>query len=66
MSPTFKVGTKVIVDVTDEGIVKPETAEERGFRFPYSEQELLAGMTPEKSHADETLTSPQHRLHPGA
>ena len=64
--PRFKVGTKVIVDVTDEGItVKPATAEERGFRFPYSEQELLAGMTSEKAHADETLTSPQHCPQPG-
>lgn len=51
--PKFKVGTKVIVDVTDEGItVKPATREERGFRFPYSEHELLAEMTPEKAHAD--------------
>lgn len=51
--PKFKVGTKVIVDVTDEGFtVKPATPEEKGFCFPYSEQVLLADMTPEKVHAD--------------
>ncbi|MCY3758342.1 MAG: hypothetical protein OXG96_11525 [Acidobacteria bacterium] len=51
--PRFKVGTKVIVDVTDEGFtVKPATPEERGFRFPYSEQALLAEMTPETAHVD--------------
>lgn len=51
--PKFKVGTKVIVDVTDEGFtVKPAPPEGRGFRFPFSEEALLAGMTPEKAHAD--------------
>lgn len=52
--PKFEAGTKVIVDVTDEGfMVKPATRKKDSFRLPYTESELLAGLTPEKAHADE-------------
>ena len=52
--PKFEAGSKVIVDVTDEGfMVKPATRRKDGFRFPYTESELLADLTPEKVHADE-------------
>ena len=55
--PEFEVGTKVVVDVTDEGfMVKPATGSKDRFQFPYSESELLAGMTPELAHADELAT----------
>lgn len=37
--------------------VNPTVLKVSAFRFPYSERELLANMTPEKSHADE-LASP--------
>lgn len=51
--PQFKAGTKVTVDVTEEGmIVKPAVQEKNTFRFPYTEKELLAEITPEKAHAD--------------
>lgn len=52
--PKFKAGTKVVVDVTNEGfLVKPAARKKDRFRFPYSESELLADLTPEKAHADE-------------
>ena len=52
--PKFEAGTKVVVDVTDEGfMVKTDTGKKDRFQFPYTESELLAGMTPELAHADE-------------
>ncbi len=51
--PQFKAGTKVVVDVTEEGmVVKPAIQEKGAFRFPYTENELLADITPERAHAD--------------
>ncbi len=52
--PEFKAGTRVVVDVTDKGlVVKPATRKKDRFRFPYTENELLADLTPETVHADE-------------
>ena len=51
--PRFQAGTKVIVDVTDKGfVVKPAVRKTERFRFPYTESEILAEITPEKAHAD--------------
>ncbi len=56
--PQFKAGTKVTVDVTEEGmVVKPAVREKNTFRFPYTEEELLAEITAEKAHA-EALAQP--------
>ena len=60
--PRFEAGTKVIVDVSDEGLmVKPSIGSKDSYRFPYTESELLADLTPEKAHADELtkLTLPE-------
>ncbi len=46
-------GTRVLVEVTDAGLlVRPKR---RGKRtpLPYTEKELIEGLTPEKAHADE-------------
>ena len=52
--PHFQAGTRVTVDVSDAGlVVKPAVGKLGTFRFPYSESELLAGITPDNSHADE-------------
>ncbi len=49
----FEAGTRVTVDVSSEGlIVKPAVGKIGTFRFPYSESDLLAGMTPDRAHAD--------------
>ena len=43
--PNFKDGTKVIVEVSEEGImVKPVRSTKRKLRLPYSEKELLADL----------------------
>lgn len=55
--PRFKAGTRVTVDVSSEGlVVKPAVGKVSTLRFPYSESELLAGMTPGQAHADELAT----------
>jgi len=52
--PQFSAGTKVIVEITEEGIiVKPAKAKRENARLPYSEKSLLADITPENAHADE-------------
>ena len=54
--PEFKVGTRVVVDVTDEGlVVKPATGKKDRFHLPYTESELLTDLTPETVHADELV-----------
>ena len=56
--PQFTAGTKVVVEVTEEGItVKPVREKQVKPRLPYSERSLLAGITPELAHAED-LASP--------
>ena len=56
--PRFEAGTKVTVHVSSEGlIVKPAVGKLGTFRFPYSESDLLAGMTSKSAHA-EALANP--------
>ena len=55
--PNFENGTKVIVEVSEEGImVKPMPSQGRKRQLPYTEQELLADLTPQSAHADELAT----------
>ena len=55
--PNFKDGTKVIVEISEEGImVKPVRSTTRKLRLPYSEKELLAYLCAETAHADELAT----------
>ena len=52
--PGFSEGTKVVVDVSEDGIVVKHLARKQdNFRFPYSESDLLSDLTPESVHADE-------------
>ena len=49
--PKFTAGTKVVVEVTEEGIVvKPAAKEKPKLRLTFTESELLADMTPAKAH----------------
>ena len=55
--PNFRDGTKVIVEISEEGImVKPVRSTKRNLRLPYSEKELLADLCAETAHADELAT----------
>ena len=52
--PQFKAGTRVTVDVSNDGlIVKPAVGRVGTLRFPYNESDLLKDITPEKAHAEE-------------
>lgn len=55
--PQFRVGSKLAIDVSEDGlIIKKVDQKRKKFNLPYSEQGLLAGMTPDKAHADDLAT----------
>ena len=49
-------GDKVIIEVTDDGLLVRAKTKKKRVRLPYSESQLLKGMTPQKAHADELPT----------
>src|SRR5262249_22557574 len=49
--PHFTVGTKVTVEISKQGLVI-QKRKKKTPRLPFSEEYLLAGMTPELAHAD--------------
>jgi antitoxin MazE len=52
--PGFSAGTRVSVEVTEEGlVVRPIREEVQETALPYAEKDLLSGLTPEGAHADE-------------
>ena len=62
--PNFKDGTRVIVEVSEEGImVKPVSTQikERPF-LPYTEKSLLQGLSPETAHGDALATLDENEL----
>lgn len=46
-------GSKVSIEITSEGLLIRPLPPERTARLPYSEEELLQGLTPHTAHADE-------------
>jgi len=47
-------GSKVEIEITDQGLlVKPIKKKTQRLRLPYTEEELVRGLTPSKAHADE-------------
>ena len=55
--PQFRVGSKLAIDISENGlIIKKVDQKRKKFNLPYSEQGLLAGMTPDKAHADDLAT----------
>ncbi len=52
--PQFSDGTKVVIDVNEDRlIIKRSSKPKKKFKLPYTEKELLEGMTPYTAHADE-------------
>ena len=50
-------GTVVTVEVVDGGLlVKPKPVERKAWALPFSEAELVTGLTPARAHADELPT----------
>ncbi len=61
--PKFSDGTKVVIEVTEEGFSVKRTEKPKGkLKLPYSESALLSGMTPNKAHADELAILNQNEL----
>lgn len=56
--PQFEPGTRVTVEVSADGlIVRRASGQSRKYQFPFTESELLDGITPESAHA-EALADP--------
>ncbi len=52
--PHFEVGTKVIVDSNEDGLViKRSSKPKRKLKLPYTEKDLLKGLDSYSAHADE-------------
>ena len=55
--PKFREGCKVSVEVTEKGLIIEAVKEpKKRIKLPFSEADLVAGMTPETAHADELAT----------
>ncbi|NCT56555.1 MAG: transcriptional regulator [Legionella sp.] len=50
--PHFKEGMLVEIDVNEEGFVLKKRVSQKQARFPFDEEQLLKGLTPELAHAD--------------
>lgn len=46
-------GDKVAIEVTEEGLLIRRKRTGKSGKLPYTEADLLEGMTPHKAHADE-------------
>ncbi|MES9904832.1 MAG: hypothetical protein ABW168_19420 [Sedimenticola sp.] len=46
-------GDKVAIEITETGLVISRKKAVKRLKLPYSEADLLVGMTPHKAHADE-------------
>ncbi|MGH8278806.1 MAG: AbrB/MazE/SpoVT family DNA-binding domain-containing protein [Gammaproteobacteria bacterium] len=50
----IRKGSRVTIEVVKEGLlVKAEAPAKRPLKLPFSEAELVHGLTPRKAHADE-------------
>lgn len=50
----LKKGARVTIEVLNEGLlVKAAVPSKKRFKLPYTEAELVRGLTPLKAHADE-------------
>lgn len=50
-------GSKVVIEITEQGLLVKPTMKNRGrLELPYSEADLVRGLTPAKAHADELPT----------
>lgn len=54
--PEFHDGSKVTVEVTEEGFTVTPAKEDRRSLLPYTEEELLTDMSLNNSHADDLAT----------
>ena len=55
-------GDKVSIEITEDGMVITRNKEVKRISLPYTEADLIAGMTPHKAHADELPTMLDHEI----
>jgi antitoxin MazE len=58
----FEEGCKVLVDVTDEGLLIKPAKRNSGIKMPFSEDDLLDGLSAHQAHADELAEPFQDEL----
>lgn len=58
----FEEGCKVLVDVTDEGLLIKPARRDNVIKLPFSEDDLLDGLTAHQAHADELAEPFQDEL----
>ena len=59
----LKKGSRVTVEVLEEGLlVKPEAASKKRFKLPYTEAELIIGLSAFKARVDELSTQSASEL----
>ncbi len=59
--PNFKAGMEVDIQVSEEGIQVRPTYQHK-LAMPFSEADLLKGLTPKKAHADEVADFLPHEM----
>lgn len=53
----LSLGSIVEIEVTDQGlIIKPKVKKTKKLLLPFTESQLIKGLTPDKAHADELPT----------
>ena len=60
--PGFQDGTPVEVTVTDNGLNITRARRQRRLKLPFSEEQLLSGLSPKKAHADILATPVAHEM----
>ena len=60
--PDFKEGTPVEIEVSKDGFLVKKVATVAFIKLPFSEADLLSGLTPALAHADELAVNSCLRL----
>jgi len=55
-------GDKVSIEITENGMVISRKKAVKRIKLPYTEADLLAGMTPHRAHADELPSMLNHEV----
>ena len=50
--PHFRIGSKVAVEVSEAGLIIRKIQHKKRGTFPYTEAQLLAGLSPATAHAE--------------
>jgi antitoxin MazE len=54
--PHFEEGTEVDIEINEKGFIVEKVFRQKNSLFPFSEEQLLQGLTPHLAHADLVIT----------